>query len=329
VKKKIIMATGHNHAYHRASTLAAIENGYFRDEGLDEVELGATGEDHLTVEALETGTIDFGVDPKPGLILEANSRGVPLYIVGGMLNGLPATLISVPEVKSIADLRGKKIGAKEEGGARDVPWIRMLLRKEGIDPDKEVSWVIHAGFGSLEIQKPRLEKGDYQAISLTGHYKRPELFDLVKAAGLNKLADSLETHPYHLPHRMLATRAEMIDEHPEQVVKVLKGIIRGFRYAQDPKNGPKILDMYHNYDWGKEGLGWGEFDNSLIESQIASAKYLAADGGFSERGLQDLVDEYKAWGKLPGDYDSSQAFRLEFVGQAVKELDEAYGPGGY
>jgi ABC-type nitrate/sulfonate/bicarbonate transport system substrate-binding protein len=329
MKKKIVMATGHNHAYHRASTLAAIENGYFQDEGLEEVELIATGEDHLTIEALISGYIDFGVDPKPGLILEANSKGESLYILGGMLNGLPATLISSPEIKSIADLRGKKIGAKEEGGARDVPWIRMLLRKEGVDPDKEVTWVTHAGFGSLEIQKPRLDKGDYQAISLTGHYKRPELFDLVRAAGFNKLADSLETHPYHLPHRMLATRGEIISEYPQETVRVLKGIIRGFRYAQDKKNSEKILDMYLNYDWGKEGLGWGEFDNSLIERQIASSKYLAADGAFSDRGLEDLVMEYKAWGKLPQDYDISQAQRLEFVKQALKELNAKYGPNGY
>ena len=329
MKKKIVMATGHNHAYHRASTLAAIENGYFQDEGLDAVELIATGEDHLTIEALISGDIDFGVDPKPGLILEANSKGEPLYILGGMLNGLPATLISTPAVKSIADLRGKKIGAKEAGGARDVPWIRMLLRKAGVDPDKEVTWVTHAGFGSLEIQKPRLNKGDYQAISLTGHYKRPELFELVRAAGFNTLADSLETHPYHLPHRMLATRGDIISEYPQETVKVLKGIIRGFRYAQDTKNSEKILDMYLNYDWGKEGLGWGEFDNSLIERQIASSKYLAADGMFSDRGLQDLVAEYKAWGKLPQDYDSSQAQRLDFVKQALKELNAEYGPNGY
>ena len=34
MENKIILATGHAHAFHRASALAAISNGYFRDEGL-------------------------------------------------------------------------------------------------------------------------------------------------------------------------------------------------------------------------------------------------------------------------------------------------------
>jgi ABC-type nitrate/sulfonate/bicarbonate transport system substrate-binding protein len=330
MEKKIIMATGHKHAYHRVSTLAAIENGYFRDEGLPDVELIATGEDHLTMEALRSGKIDFGADVKPGMVFEASSKGEPLYILGAMINGLPSTLIGTPDVKSIADLRGKKIGCKEEGGSREVPWIRMLLRKAGIDPDKEVEWVPHAGFGSLDIQKPRLDRGDYQAIGLTGHYKRPELFDLVREAGFNCLAECTETHPYGLPSRVIATRSDILAKYPEQVVKVLKGIIRGYRFARDKKNVEKIRHMYLSYDWGKDGFGWGKFDATLLDGQIASAQYLPPDGGVVEKGLQDIAEEYKAWGKLPQNFSYEQATRFHFVRQAALEVDAAYGaPEGY
>lgn len=288
MENKIILATGHKHAFHRVSTLAAIENGYFWDEGLPEVELTASGEDSLTVEALRSGAIDFGADVKPGMIFEANSKGESLYILGAMINGLPSTLISTPDIKTIKDLRGKKIGCKEEGGSREVPWIRMLLRKEGIDPDKEVAWVTHAGFGSLEIQKPRLERGDYQAIGLTGHYKRPEIFDLVRAAGFNVLAECTETHPYGLPSRVIATRGDILSKYPVEVVKVLRGIIRGYRFARDKKNTGRIRHMYLSYDWGREGFGWGKFDEALLDGQIASAQYMPPDGGVVERGLKDI-----------------------------------------
>ena len=328
--KKIVMATGHKHAYHRVSTLAAIENGYFRDEGLPEVELTATGEDRLTLEALRSGKTDFGADVKPGLIFEASSKGEQLYIIGAMINGLPSTLIGTPDIKSIADLKGKKIGCKEEGGSREVPWIRMLLRKAGIDPDREVEWVTHAGFGSLEIQKPRLDRGDYQAIGLTGHYKRPELFDLVRQAGFNLLAECSKTHPYGLPSRVIAARGDILARYPEEVVKVLKGIIRGYRFARDKKNTERIRHMYLTYDWGKEGFGWGKFDESLLDGQIASAQYLPPDGGVNLRGLQDIAEEYKVWRKLPQNFSCEQTTRLEFVGRAAREVDDRYGvPEGY
>ncbi len=116
---KIILETGHPHAYHRVSTLAAIENGYFREEGLTEIELRATGDDDLTVKRLLSEDIDFGLDPRPHSILEENAKGRKLYIIAGMLNYLDITLISHPDVKSIADLKGKKIGLVEKAHGRD------------------------------------------------------------------------------------------------------------------------------------------------------------------------------------------------------------------
>lgn len=327
--KKIVLATGHKHAFHRASALAAIENGYFRDEGLLEIELIASGEDSLTVEGLKSGEIDFGLDVKPGSILEANSKGESLYIIGAMLDQFPTTLISTRDIKSVADLKGKKIGVKEEGGSRERPWIRMLLRKEGIDPDREVTWVTHAGHGSLEIQKPRLDRGDYQAVGLSGHYKRPELFEEVRRAGYNILAERSETHPDGLPDRIIAAAGEKISRDPKETVKVLKGIIRGYRFARDKKNVEVIRKMYLTYDWGKEGFGWGKFDEALLDGMIASAQYLPPDGSLNERGLEDLIAEYKAWNKLPGNFTIGQVTRLDFVKQAARELNVKFGPGGY
>jgi ABC-type nitrate/sulfonate/bicarbonate transport system substrate-binding protein len=327
--KKIILATGHKHAFHRVSGLSAIENGYFREEGLPEIELIASGEDSLTVEGLKSGAIDFGLDVKPGLVLEAKTKGEQLYIIGGMLNQFPSTFIGTPDLKSVADLRGRKIGIKEEGGSREVIWIRMLLRKEGMDPDKDVTWVTHAGYGSLEIQKPRLGKGDYQAVGLSAHYKRPELFDLVRKAGFNILAERSETHPDGLPDRAVATTGSIISQYPQETVKVLKGIIRGYRFSRDKKNVERIRKMYLTYDWGKDGFGWGKFDQTLLDGMIASSQYLPPDGNFNEKGMEDLIKEYKAWDKLPRSFSIEQVTRLDFVKQAAQEVDKKFGSEGY
>lgn len=329
VTTKIRMATGHAHAFHRASTLCAIQRGYFRDEGMPDVELGATGECHLTVQALKTNKLDFGLDVLTAQVLEANGKGVPLYIIGGMLNNLDYTLIGVPEVKSVADLKGRKIGVIETGGGRDVPWIRMLLRKAGLDPDKDVSWVTDAGYGSLDIVGPRMQRHDYDCTALSGHYKRPELFDLVRKAGYNLLAERSETYPDGLPDRVIATTGDMSARHPETVKGVLKAVIRGYRFARDPKNAPAVREIYLTNDWGKEGLGWGTFDEKLLDGMVRSARVLPPDGRVSLSGLDALIEEFKSWGKISKDFRKEQVLRLEILGQAVAELNARFGPDGY
>jgi ABC-type nitrate/sulfonate/bicarbonate transport system substrate-binding protein len=329
MEDKIMLATGHAHAFHRASALAAIKKGYFRDEGLPPVELKATGEDSLTVKRLESGDIDFGLDVRSALILEANSKGDKISIIAGMLNHLDLTLIGTPDVKSIADLRGKKIGVIEKGGGREVPWIRMLLRKEGMNPDKDVIWVTEAGYGSLDIQRPRLDRGDYQTTPLSAHYQRPELFDLVRQSGYNILAERSETYPDGLPDRVVATTGKILTKYSKTVKSVLKGIIRGYRFARDPKNAREIREMYLTYDWGRDGFGWGKFDEKRIDEMVRSARILPPDGRISLSGLDALIEESKASGKLPKDFTKQQVLRLETLQEAVSELNAKFGPEGY
>jgi ABC-type nitrate/sulfonate/bicarbonate transport system substrate-binding protein len=329
MKDKIIMATGHAHAYHRASVLAAIENGYFLAEGLGPIEIKATGDDDLTIESLKSGAIDFGLDPRPHSLLEENAKGGQLYIVAGMLNHLDLTLVSTADIKSIADLKGRKIGLIEKGHGRDATWIRWLLRREGIDPEKEVIYVLDAGFGSLELQLPRMDRGDYQASFLSGHYKRPALFETVRQAGYNVLAERSETHPGGLPDRVVATTGDMLNKHPDIVRGVLKGIVRGYRFARDPKNMERLKDMYLAQDWGKDGFGWGKFDDKLLDGMVSSARILPPDGSISLTGLDDVVEDLKASRKLPLDFNKNRALRLDPLQEAVRQLNTQFGPEGY
>jgi len=329
MKNKIVMATGHAHAYHRVSAMAAINNGYFRAEGLPEIELKATGEDHLTIESLKSGEIDFGLDVKPGLVIEEYMKGAKIYIIAGMLNYNDLTLIATPDINTIADLKGKKIGVIEQGGGREVMWLRMLLRKEGLDPDKDVTWITEAGHGSLNIQTPRLQRGDYHAVALSGMCKRPEVFEEARQAGFNVVAERSETHPEGFPDRLLATMGETLEKYPQMVKGVIKGIVRGYRFARQDKNADKIREMYLTCDWGKEGFGWGEFDKTLLEGMVRVAKVLPHDGRISQSGFDSIIAELKAWGKVPPTFTKDQVLRLDLLQQVLSELNAQYGPEGY
>ena len=329
MKEKILLATGHEHAFHRASTLSAIKNGYFREEGLPEVELKATGGCPLTIKALKSGGIDIGLDVLPGLVCEENSRGEDLYIVAGMLNHLDLSLIGAPGIKSIADLKGAKIGIYETGVGREQPWIKMLLRKAGIDPDKDVQWVADAGYTSLQFQAPRLKRGDYQATVLSAHHKRPELFDLIRQAGCTHLAERSETYPEGLPDRAVVTTGSVLAQYPGTVKSVLKGVVRGYRFARDPRNAGSLRELYLSANWGKEGFGWGKFDDTLIDGMVNSSRILPPDGGITITGMEALIEEFKRSGKLPLDYTKERVLRLELLQEAASGLNARFGPEGY
>ena len=56
-------------------------------------------------------------------------------IIGGWRNWFPATLVTAPGIKTIRDLKGKRIGDWYKGGIATM-WIEHQLRQAGLDPEK-------------------------------------------------------------------------------------------------------------------------------------------------------------------------------------------------
>ena len=70
-------------------------------------------------------------------VVDADFGGADLVAVAGMVN-MPAFYIVVqPEIKSIQDLRGRPVGITRFGSSTDFT-MRYILRKAGLDPDKDV-----------------------------------------------------------------------------------------------------------------------------------------------------------------------------------------------
>ncbi len=86
----------------------ALEHGFFKQEGLDvEVEV-YDGSDKIS-EDLRTGTKQIGINSIENLIAEAY-KGGSLRVVAGTAQRPPHYIIAQPEIKSLADLKGKTIG---------------------------------------------------------------------------------------------------------------------------------------------------------------------------------------------------------------------------
>lgn len=322
--QNLILATGHPHFYHRASPWVGQRKGYFEEEGIRNYKIICTGQDENTLDGLKKGTIHFGLDVRPAIVLQENNKGVELYIIGAFINDFSFTLVANKSIKSAEDLKGKRIETVGSGGGIDERQTRMYLRKNGLDPDKDVNWIRNAGFPNASKILPRIENNQIEARAIF-----TEDVPIARKKGLSILCDFMaEYYPDGYLHRAIVTSGEMIREQPALVKALLKVIVRGYRFLRKEQNYAEANEIVTKAT-DKEGLGWDEMDYSKIEKQYLGYRVLPRTGNITKVGLQQMIDEEKNDGKLPKTYSIEKVVRLSFVEEATKELDAKYGPDGY
>src|ERR671936_656991 len=120
--------------------------GYFKDENLT-VELvkfdGGVG----SLRASASGAIDLaGTSSEP--VLDAVANGADVKIVYSYAPNVDVSFAVGPNVKSMADLKGKTMGIQDAGGFADV-MTRIVLKKAGIDP-KDVKFFTTTTAGRVQ-----------------------------------------------------------------------------------------------------------------------------------------------------------------------------------
>lgn len=141
-KRPIRLGAGHYHLFHLFAAIIAEQKGWFKEEGLEPIESFFTGDDDKTIQGLQTGEVDFAVDPKTANVLRARARGDNIAIIGGWLNRFFYGLVASKEIKSIKDLKGKKFGVRVVNTG--IEWLpaREILRLHGLNPDRDVEYVV-------------------------------------------------------------------------------------------------------------------------------------------------------------------------------------------
>src|SRR5690242_5159550 len=116
------------------SFIVAKEAGFYRDEGLN-VELvvmrGAPA-----IQGLIGGTVPFASSGGAGLLPIV--RGAPLRIIFTTYSRPMFWIYSKPEIKSIEELKGKKVGVSSIGSGPDS-LLRILLKKYNLEGGRDVA----------------------------------------------------------------------------------------------------------------------------------------------------------------------------------------------
>lgn len=114
----------------------AAETGAFKEVGLDAQLVYISGGPVLT-QALLAGDIHIGFS-NGGSAVRAIYSGADLLVVGIAVDRFIFSMMGKPEIRTVAALKGKKLGVVRLGGATDVA-ARIALERNGLVPDKEVA----------------------------------------------------------------------------------------------------------------------------------------------------------------------------------------------
>ena len=309
--KKLRAAAGHYHLFHRVAPTVAQAKGYFSKRGVD-AEISATGTDLKSLEALSRGEVDIVLDLKTPVALQARDRGEEVFLVGGFLNTYPGIFVGAKEIRSVADLKGKRVGLREPNGVT-LTMSSMILRKAGMEPDGDVIFIAHTGASSFRSIAPKLDKGEIQARIAHKAYA-----DEFKRAGYPILADLEEYLPNGYQLRAVAAKGSFLEHNRDAVSGFLAGLIQAYRFMKKPVNHSEMMAIIESSDLEFEA----DMDQGMWEEEYPLIPGIPVDGSINVAGLQIILDEEKLARRVSQAMTVDRIVRLEYVEEACRRATE-------
>ena len=215
-----------------SSLWVAQEAGYFKREGLD-TELLYIGGGSLLIQSMLSGDVPFAYGPSVPVI-NASLRGADLVLIGNTGNSLVFSIMSRPEIKQPANLKGKRVGVTRLGGSTD--WaLDAALKHWGLERRD----LIVVQTGGMSEGLAGLIAGVFDAVVLSP----PNNFKAAKA-GMHELADVGQLKII-FPNTPLSTAESFIKSNRDIALRFLRGFTLGLhRLRTDKEFSMKILSKY-------------------------------------------------------------------------------------
>jgi len=122
------------------------EAGFFKEEGLD-AELIYISASSTMAQAMLAGEVVIST-ANSQVIIDTGLQGNDLVAMGAIVNFVALYVMASPEIKTVADLRGKPVGVSRFGATSDFG-IQMLLKKYGLEPVRDVPLIQIGGMPEL------------------------------------------------------------------------------------------------------------------------------------------------------------------------------------
>src|SRR6476646_3956239 len=213
----------------------AVARGFFKDENLEPLLIQMRSQ--VTVPALISGEVNYTLSF--GNIIGSAMQGMPFKILAVLTDKPLHSLVGRPEIKSINELRGKRIGTQRIGGSDQLA-AEAILQAKGIDP-KEVQFVTLGGDEPVRVEI--LKKGLVDAICTVP----PGPVRLARE-GYNVLGGPKDLKIGN-PISAVAVTDMKLKSNREETKRVLRAVLRGLRTMHERKEEtisimPRRLSQY-------------------------------------------------------------------------------------
>jgi ABC-type nitrate/sulfonate/bicarbonate transport system substrate-binding protein len=168
--------------------------------------------------AMIAGEIDMCVY-SGSLLSSARLQGADVVMVVSFLNQPLYRLVVRPEVRTVADLKGKRLGVTRFGTVTDT-MTRLLVGKLGLDPDKDVSYV---QVGDVPVLLAAFSSGSR---IIDGAIMQPPYYLKAVGAGMRVLVNMQEMD-IPVQQTGLNTTQKFIAKNPDVVRRAVKSLIEG------------------------------------------------------------------------------------------------------
>jgi ABC-type nitrate/sulfonate/bicarbonate transport system substrate-binding protein len=318
--QRMLIANSNYHVGQQVAVYVAKEQGYFREEGLEQFEYDGRGLIPAVIEkqGLGPAMVEHGVDIATAVDVSAaiyqRSSGADVYIVGGWRYDPDLKWYSQKGISDIKQLKGKRLGIREREGLV-YGFMANLLLQAGIDPATEVTWVFDPvfGYGNDPKHVEMLRDGVVDAMP-----SFPPFSKQLEAEGFSVLMDPRVIFPRR-PGKVTVATKRTIESRADELRAYFRGIIRAFWFMRDTANFEYLRKLESRLR--SESHNDEERELFIVTSlEKVDGWALPIDGGVTAGSLKRISQEMTAIGDLKEPIPVESLLRDSAVREAYQEL---------
>jgi NitT/TauT family transport system substrate-binding protein len=298
-----------------AGYYAALDQGYYEDEGLD-VTIRPGGPDIVPEQVVLGGQAEFGINWLDST-LATRDKGQNIVNIGQVFTRSGMTEVTWKDtgLDEITDLRGKKVGVWLGGNEHK---LFAALNKNGIDPQKDVE-IVAQPFDMELFLKREIDAAaamTYNELAQVLEAKNPDTGQLYQLSDLNVMKMS-ELGTGALEDGVFVREDWIAEEGNEDIAKrFLKASFRGWVFCRD--NQEECLQIVL-----KNGPTLGEGHQRWQLNEVNKLIWPAPNGiGVMDPEAFNVTNEIALSGKVIKEPASEDAYRTDIAEAAVGELED-------
>ena len=282
------------HSIFYAPQYVAIEEGYFKDEGLDMTLITGFGADK-TMTAVISGEADIGfMGAEASIYAYQEGATDPVVNFAQLTQRAGNFLVAREEMPDFKweDLKGRKVLGGRKGGMPEMVF-EYILKKNGLDPQKDLSIDQSIDFGATAAAFTGDDSADF-----TVEFE-PSATALEKQ-GAGYVVASLGVDSGYVPYTSYSAKTSYMEKNPDIMQKFTNALQKGMDYVQshtpeeiaeviepqfpetDLDTVTTIVKRYYDQDTWKENLVFGQDGFELLQDILEDAGELKERTPYAE-----------------------------------------------